>query len=108
MDSVGLKKRRFRNRMGRCFELAYLHLVDAADDWRLVHGEVDCVSDDGGPGRTGHGWLEMDELVYDAVLDRLYERKTYYERFNAAANVRYSKREAAGEVSKTGHSGPWH
>lgn len=97
-----LKKRKWRKRQGRCYELAYLTQQDKPD-WTLVHGEVD----DGHGRAIGHAWIEKDDEVYDAVLDSVFLKVTYRLERWAVAFEQYSCTDAALLLIKTKNMGPW-
>jgi hypothetical protein len=103
-EALGLRKRNFRTRVTRCYELSYQYLFDSdiAAQWLLVHGEAE-----GRNGRIDHAWLERDGTVYDATTDRLYSFAEYETLFRAAVRVRYTVKEAARRVVESGHYGPW-
>ena len=94
---------RIRKRTTRCYELAY-EGCQLGRDWTLVHGIAN-----GAPsrGRIDHAWLELDDWVYDAVLDKAMPHSVYISMFKAQATRKYSFEEAAIQVVKSGHYGPW-
>lgn len=97
-----LKKRKWRKRLGRCYELAYLTQQDNPD-WTLVHGEVD-----DGHGRTiGHAWIEKEDEVYDAVFDSVFSKASYRLERWAVVFEEYTRTEAALLLVKTNNTGPW-
>jgi hypothetical protein len=101
-EERNLKRRRWRKRLGRCYELAYLTQQDNPD-WTLVHGEVD-----DGHGRViGHAWIEKDDEVYDAVLDCVFLKALYKLERWAVAFEKYTRTEAALLLVKTKNMGPW-
>ena len=69
--------------------------------WHLVHGYF-------GPLKTGHAWLLRDGEIFCPTLDRLFPEPCYFERHLAVAVVTYTAKQAAGEVIRSGHYGPWH
>ena len=103
--AIGLRWRQFRDRHGRCFELAYLTIADDSTDpeWRLVHGSVLFRTD----GRMGHAWLARGEFVYDPVLDRVFSWSLFRESHGAVERIAYTRTEAVRRASESRHSGPW-
>ena len=97
-----LKKRKWRKRKGRCYELAYLTQQDNPD-WTLVHGEAD----DGHGRAIGHAWIEKEDEVYDAVLDLIFLKAAYRLDRWAAVFEEYTRTEAALLLVKTKKMGPW-
>lgn len=102
----GLKIRRYRNRQGRCFELAGNCLMDSdeSSDWRLVHGEIDNLNSS---RRMTHAWLRRGDLVYDPVLNEFHHEPRYARAHNAVARATFSKSETAKMVLSQRHWGPW-
>ena len=102
-----------RKRSGRCYELALKYLMASPDEegWHLVHGDVNlCGLVDGdatGSQRAGHAWLVRGDTVYDTTLDQTFSVTTYEQIMEAVRFAEYTKLEAAQEMSKSGHSGPW-
>jgi hypothetical protein len=97
-----LKKRKWRKRLGRCYELAYLTQQDNPD-WSLVHGEVN----DGHGRAIGHAWIEKEDEVYDAVLDSVFSKVSYRLERWAVVFEEYTRTEAALLLVKTKNTGPW-
>lgn len=97
-----LKKRKWRKRLGRCYELAYLTQQDNPD-WTLVHGEVD----DGHGRAIGHAWIEKEDEVYDAVFDSVFSKASYRIERWAVVFEEYTRTEAALLLVKTKNMGPW-
>ena len=90
-------------RQGRCYELAGKAMLKR-EGWKLAHGTVR-----GREGeRIGHAWLERDDMVYDAVLDREIDELSYLARFHAERQAIYSQEEAAVTMLQHKHWGPWH
>lgn len=91
--------RRFRNRAGRCYELAWRYLTEdaAAANWTLVHGLIN---------GAGHAWLERESETFDPVLNQMFATADYERR--ARAIYKCSKQEAATMALHYGHFGPWH
>jgi hypothetical protein len=99
LNNPGLPIRRFRKRVGRCYELAYAYIRDSDDasDWMIIHGETAQIP-------TGHAWLRRGETVYDPVLDQYLSVDEY----KATEHARYPKKEAIRLGIAQGHYGPWH
>jgi hypothetical protein len=93
-----MRLRKFRrNRQGRCFELAYLTQQDNPE-WILIHGIAD---------NTPHAWLEKNEEIYDAVLNRRMSKTDYQLTHGAIPDKEYSHLEAAILAVKMKHFGPY-
>ena len=83
--------RAWRTRLGRCFELSYLTVMDTAES----SGWSDS-RDRGDPPRVhSSSWLRREDLVYDPVLDWLWASEAYAAKLGAAEAVVYTPREAA-------------
>lgn len=98
-----------RKRQGRCYELAGRGIIECAPEsgWTLVHGTARFLR--GSNLRGGHAWCEntITGRIYDAVLDQLYLRSTYYRQFGARLIRRFTVLEAATMLGKENHWGPW-
>jgi hypothetical protein len=106
VNNPGLPIRRFRKRVGRCYELAYAYIQDSDDasNCILVHGEAalgpDLVAD--------HAWLRRGETVYDPVLDLYFGADEYADHYrgDGTRSVQQERGYAGGAAQ--GHYGPWH
>ena len=122
LAAIGLKRRAWRTRLSRCFELAYLTLMDApADsDWRLVHGTAkfdneriisDCLRRENrtydSETRIAHAWLRRGSLVYDPALDLLLDSDAYEATLGAVEAAVYTRREAAELAAAHRNKGAW-
>jgi hypothetical protein len=98
--------RKYRKRKGRCYELAWKHLLydEEFAGWLLVHGEM---SGFRGQARIGHASLEKDDQVFDPVENQFFSKEDYRSRFDAIARVSYTQEEAGRIGAKAGHAGPW-
>ena len=77
------------------------------DDIRLVHGTYLC----GGTclDGTGHAWVEIgDDVVFDGVVQRFYDRASYYRVQGATKSATYSVEEAGAMLLREYNWGPWH
>jgi len=105
-----VKKRRYRNRHSRCYELSIKTMFDLADAGKsdgvvLVHGRVTVVVS----GRViDHAWLEGGGEVYDPVSDTTRPIAEYLARHQAVAERRYTLREMCDTMLEHHHEGPWH
>jgi hypothetical protein len=101
MNAAAKRRRRYRLRSGRCYELAGKYLLDDPT-WTLVHGTAR-----GRDGRIGHAWLVRGDTVYDATLDKSFARADYVARYAANEVTTYRAIEAARAMLVSGHWGPW-
>jgi len=99
------KLRRPKKTQGRCYELSgqIVCRADKAMALALVHGEVSRKIGK----RIGHAWVEKGNLVYDVVLDQFFSVSHYYEKFGVKVVSRYFWQEAAKQVIRFKHWGPW-
>lgn len=115
MNATAFRIKGLRNRKGRCYELAYRGLMQAANSAKssavVVHGEVNGPSDLA--PRTGHAWIEysgdsgFDLLAYDPVKDETMPADEYYRKVKPNHVSRYAPIDAGRMVAKTKHYGPW-
>jgi hypothetical protein len=104
LRAIGLKLRSYRKREHRCFELAWMTILDATDsDWRLVHGTVD-----GGTGqRFPYAWLRKGTTVYDPVRNEIWDAYTYVVKADGREVAVYTLQEAGKAGWAYKHCGPW-
>lgn len=111
MALVGVNKRRYRNPLSRCYEIAFRFVLDN-DGWRLVHGTLDVADALGRPDEKyrhyKHAWAEKGNHVYDPTHNYFYLKKEYQRDFHTKAIKKYSRREACSTMAAAGHYGPWH
>lgn len=96
-----------RKRLGECYRLAMMGLLDhPTDEWLLVHGEAR--GQDG--SRLGHAWLlhQASEICYDPVTDCCTPESDYLRKYETKPIVKYSRKSAAILMNKARHFGPWH
>lgn len=97
---------RRRRTYKRCYELAYLYLMEHFDvpGLELVHGTYH-----GSDGLDiGHAWVEASGgYVWDGTLQRIYDRHLYYAAVEAVPLVRYGPADAAKLCREHGNLGPW-
>ena len=77
------------------------------DDWRLVHGEVDCYDPDSDSPRMGHAWLESRDEVFDPVVNQHFSKDKFYGLGPITVTGRYTKIEACNLMLDNDHYGPW-
>lgn len=85
-------------RQGDCYRLAGLRILDE-HSWRLVHGIASGVQ---------HAWLERDGRVWEPVHDTELDVAEFASKYRAMKERDYDAIEAAKNIVRTGHWGPWH
>jgi hypothetical protein len=88
-----------RNRLGRCYELAWRATVEepGSEQFTLVHGRT---------AFGGHAWVWLpDGRIYDPTLDCHLTKDEYV---GAIAEATYTREQALKALIITGHYGPWH
>jgi hypothetical protein len=92
---------------GKCFQEAEGVVLSSADSGAgllLVHGK--CRGPNG--ELIDHAWVEVPgELVYDAVLGRVYPQDVYQGLLQAVAQRRYSAKQVKVLVRTADNHGPW-
>ena len=98
-------KATIRQGEGNCYDVHGRMVTEENCDMILCHGSVwhDKV------GWHGHCWLEDGDKVIDVSNgNNFYDSKEKYYKLGKVKNVtRYTWREAAEQMLKTGHYGPW-
>lgn len=93
---------------GQCYQRSLSFLIANANQVErlaLIHGAV--ISGPDG-SRIGHAWVEIDgAIVFDATLQRFYDRAGFLSVVGGEVVVAYTGREAAAALVDTGHAGPW-
>lgn len=93
----------------KCYIKAFEYVSDKRDleDIRLVHG---LYKPYGVNKHYGHGWVELpDDIVFDGVLQRFYEKEGYYQYYEIIKQVEYQPSEIHPIGLKNGGTyGPWH
>lgn len=99
-----MKKLHEEKRDGRCFELAYRHILNTQEG-TLIHAEVFSYT----LGHTiEHALIETETgFIYEPVLDRYFEKDWLYRKYKVKELARYTVTEAAIMGLKTGNYGPW-
>jgi hypothetical protein len=105
--------RRIPNRIGRCYELCGMVMINEPDAkrFKLVHGRITppTPSIHGFEGRIFHAWIELpDGRVYDTTYDQYYDQADYRRRFKAVPIAVYrGARRVAQMLIRHNHYGPW-
>lgn len=73
---------------------------------RLVHGTVMGQGPIEGK-RFVHGWVEIEDWVYDPSQDLIAHKKQYYDLAQAENMVSYTDTEAMINMARQKHWGPW-
>ncbi|KON67382.1 hypothetical protein AKG34_21425 [Peribacillus butanolivorans] len=93
----------------KCYTKAFEYVEDKSDleDIRLVHG---LYLSYGINNHCGHGWVELpNDIVFDGVLQRFYEKEGYYQYYEIIKQVEYQPSEIHQIGFKNGGTyGPWH
>lgn len=96
----------FLKRLGKCFSLCAEYVIDNKGA-SLVHGIITNPFDAGNFRQVAHAWVEDSERVIDLVVGNNLPKDAYYALFKATAVRTYSREEAATEMLKHRHYGPW-
>ena len=68
----------FKDRLGRCYELAYKFIKDHPEA-KLIHGSI---RGSGEEKRIKHAWCEIGDKVFDGILGKMVPKWLYAEMFN--------------------------
>lgn len=105
-------------RSGDCYEAAlrtahdlYLNGVQSAESIHVCHGDVTGTGGDVLGVRYGHGWVEVNDVVFDfSNGSRAVARRDLYYQVGSIVDsevTRYVITDAAFLAVRSGHSGPW-
>lgn len=98
-----LQTNKLEERLGRCYEYAFKTL-EKFPQFKLIHSV-------GKQTKTrelmGHAWLELNDFVYDAVMDKFVKKELYYKIFEIELRIEYTLKEARELISKHQHYGFW-
>jgi hypothetical protein len=89
-----------------CFDKSWEYIVNSLyhSELKLVHGT--CIT----LGRIviKHGWIEIGEdIVFEGVYQRFYNKKKYYEARGLIKHVEYTLDEVRKMSWQHKHKGPW-
>lgn len=103
-------------RIGRCYELAWVAMANAAlnndliPGTALVHGSIHGPEE--GQVRMGHGWLEMPgphgKIIWEPFTAGLYDAEQWTIAMRARHERSYTLRQALILAEKTNDTGRWH
>jgi hypothetical protein len=89
-----------------CFEKSWEYIVNSLhhSGLKLVHGTCMVL----GGLAIDHGWIEIGEdIVFEGVYQRFYDKKKYYEARGLVKYVEYTLDEVRKMSWETRHKGPW-
>jgi len=93
----------FKDRIGKCYELAWDCAVQAKAT--LVHGSIEGM----GNPRIAHAWAKTAEgNVYDPVMDQVFTPEDHKTFFKAETAEEYADWEISSMSRRFLHKGPWH
>ena len=78
-------------RPGKCYDRS-LFMFFCFDDALLVRGDVKDLELEYGISNAGHGWIEIDDYVYDPSYIMRFDRDLYYKMFSPT-NIHKSTKE---------------
>jgi hypothetical protein len=99
------RRRRVYHR--QCYAKAYDYAVSKyeLEGVKLVHGLYDPM---GRQMNIPHAWVELPEdIVFDGVQQRFYQKRGYYEVYRAEKIVEYTPEEAAKTMLEFNYIGDW-
>ena len=92
-----------------CFSEAFRYMADKGklEGLILVHGQYKPFSLE---KHADHAWVEINnEIVFDGVLQRFYDKEGYYKYYEAIKEREYDHKEMYQTGRKNGGNfGPWH
>ena len=88
--SMYIKHSKYLFDTGTCYERS-LYMFLALDDALLVRGNDKYLEYRFGEGHGGHGWVEVDDYVYDPSLMLRFEKDFYYKLYGIDDVSKYDK-----------------
>lgn len=95
-----------KDRIGDCYRMAGRYVMDN-DNAILVHGTINGIRFTGKDVDNPHAWVEEGNEVFDPVWDQRFPKEAYYEIAGAKPIKSYNLDQAAAEMLKSEHWGPW-
>ena len=93
----------FKDRLGRCYELAYKFIKDHPEA-KLIHGSI---RGSGEEKRIKHAWCEVGDKVFDGILGKMVPKWLYAEMFNPEITKTFTHEQALINLVKSKNYGPW-
>lgn len=101
-----------RKRDRRCYELTWKYHWKLNElgysNWRTVHGELYCIVLEVNPNKEEfmrHGWLTSGKVVYDPVLDRVFDAGDFKEMYDPNNCMTYTVKQFEKELEWGGGLG---
>ena len=91
-----------------CYTKSFQYILDKGEvaGVRLVHGLYRPFTLD---QHCGHAWVELpDKIVFDGVLQRFYQKESYYNYYEIIKEVEYKPSEMYSISIPFGTYGPWY
>jgi len=57
--------------------------------------------------KWGHAWVEIDNVIFDGVYQRFYDKDLYYAELGLVKDIGYTQKESAKLGVYYRHKGPW-
>lgn len=91
-------------RLGRCYELAGIYVLEGDDGLTLVHGSIQGF----GNPRLKHAWVELpSDCVWEPATNKKWSKRTFELVFNPVVDVKYDHPALARNTVLFEHWGPW-
>jgi hypothetical protein len=95
-----------QERQSRCFEIGgKFQLVHPK--WVLVHAEVCPKGESFADHKYPYCFCEMGNEIYDPVLDHIFNRDSYFEKYQVMNERKYNSKTALEKMWKSNRWGPW-
>lgn len=91
-----------------CYDKCYDYIVrNSTPGLKLVHGTMEHVINEKQSIKIEHAWVEFDNVVFDGVFQRFYDKDLIYRKRGLVKEVEYTFHEVCEKTVKFGHKGPW-
>jgi len=89
-----------------CYEKSYQYITSHyINGMVLVHGSLQF--NESIPIPVGHAWVEIDDILFDGVYQRFYNKDLYYKELGLVKDFEYTAEQAYEFALKSGHYGSW-
>jgi len=91
-----------------CYDKSFDYIISHMNlEIKLVHGTIDFIIGDNQILKIPHGWIEFENVLFDGVYQKFYDKEKMIKRRGYLKEVEYTCREACDKGIETGYKGAW-